>query len=326
MANPGNRKAFTLVELLVVIAIIGILIGLLLPAVQSAREAARRMQCANNLKQLSLALHGYHEVFGQFPLGAVHGSCGNWSKIEPDNHGSFLVGLLPFLELQNLYDACDFTQNTDYKSELGPGHYVHEVWIPTLNCPSDEQRYLGGNPIYHGSESSTKDQNRATSNYAASMGNQRFGTCPFGGNMFGTGDSYHGHGNSGANISGVFSHCAWGASIADIRDGTSNTIALGEIRPSCSYHAKDGWMHINSLWFATTCPINYANCPDEPGYDAGCAAPNAWSCDMGFKSRHEGGCHFAFADGSIHFLSETIDYETYQKLGDRRDGQTLGAY
>ena len=159
------------------------------------------------------------------------------------------------------------------------------------------------------------------------MGNQAFGACPFGGNTYGTGPSYHGHDNTGSELSGVFSHCAYGASIAEITDGTSNTIAMGEIRPKCSWHAMDGWMHINALWFATTCPINFPNCPDENGFvDGNCNAPNAWSCDMGFKSRHPGGAQFVLSDGSVHFLSESIDYETYQRLGDRRDGRPLGSF
>jgi prepilin-type N-terminal cleavage/methylation domain-containing protein/prepilin-type processing-associated H-X9-DG protein len=327
-AKERRRNAFTLVELLVVIAIIGILVGLMLPAVQSARESARRMQCGNNLKQLGIALQGYHVTNGRFPLGASHPNAQNWGVIHPDHHGSFIVGLLPYFEQQNVFDACDFTTDTAYNSTLPGGQKVHELWLSVLLCPSDEKRYWDGNPLYHSQQSSTRGQRWAISNYGASMGSQAFssGSCPYSGNMFGTGSSPHGHDLTGRDISGVFSHIAWGASKASIRDGTSNTIALGEIRPKCSWHARDGWMHINSLWFATTCPINYRNCPDEPGFNAGCAAPNAWACDMGFKSQHPGGAQFVFCDGSVHFLSEHIDYNTYQKLGDRRDGQVIGSF
>ena len=320
-----RQRGFTLVELLVVIAIIGILVALLLPAVQSAREAARRLQCSNNLKQLGLGLLNYESSAKQFPLGASHPTPANWGSIHNDHHGSFLVALLPFIEQKAMYDACDFKTDTAYNSAIG-GVKIHEFWVDAFLCPSDEKAFLDGNPLYHSQPNSTKGQKWATSNYAASMGNQKFGACPFSGNMFGNGPSDHGHDATGEQISGVFSHIAWGAKIQDIRDGTSNTIAIGEIRPKCSWHARDGWMHINSLWFATTCPINYKNCEGEPGYDSACAAPNAWSCDMGFKSRHPGGATFAFCDGSVHYISDGIDYNLYQKLGDRRDGFPVGGY
>jgi prepilin-type N-terminal cleavage/methylation domain-containing protein/prepilin-type processing-associated H-X9-DG protein len=330
MPSPENDKrnlGFTLVELLVVIAIIGILVALLLPAVQAAREAARRIQCANNLKQLGIALHNYHEVNEQFPLGASHPNSTNWNIPANDHHGSFLVALLPFIEQQALYDACDFDTNTSYNSVIpSTGQYVHEIWISTLICPSDERKYWGGNPLYFSSAASTQNQKRATSHYASSMGSQAFQTCPAPGNLFGTGSAGHGHDLTGRNISGVFSHVAWGASLQDIRDGSSNTIALGEILPKCSSHARDGWMHINSLWYATTCPINYPTCAGEPNFDATCIWPTGgwqWACDMGFKSRHPGGAHFVFCDGSVQFLNDNIDYRNYQRLGDRRDGEVL---
>jgi prepilin-type N-terminal cleavage/methylation domain-containing protein/prepilin-type processing-associated H-X9-DG protein len=316
---------FTLVELLVVIAIIALLVALLLPAVNSAREAARRIHCTNNLKQLGLALLMHHENNRRFPLGAYHFAPYSWSIPVSTQHGSFLVRLLPYIEEQQLFDACDFKINTDYLSTLPSGQRVHSVWISTFNCPSDRQEYQGGNPIYFATRASTRAQQRATTNYAASMGSQAFQTC-FPGNTFGTGSSVHGHNEDGSTISGVFSHVAWGARIRDIKDGTSKTISLGEIIPKCSWHARDGWMHFNSLWFSTACTINYPTCSGEPGYDAGCSPGNGnweWACDMGFKSRHPGGANFALCDGSVHFISENIDYRNYQRYGDRRDGEAV---
>jgi len=314
---------FTLVELLVVITIIGILISLLLPAVQAAREAARRLQCGNNMKQLGLALHNYHEGWRQFPLGASHPNTNDFDQIPTSNHGSFLVALLPFIEQQNVYNNCDFTTNTDYISKIG-AKYIHEIWIQSFVCPSDDTpQYWKGNPLYWNSSCSTKEQNRATSNYAACIGSQDFLGGDYTAGAFGTNGSVaHADTLDSSKVSGVFSHCAWGACIAEIRDGTSNTIALGEMRPACSWHARDGWMHVNSLWNGTTSPINDTACCSTGESDGA----GSWSCEQAFRSRHAGGAQFAFCDGSIHFLSESIDYMTYQKLGDRRDGLPVGEY
>ncbi|MCA9188575.1 MAG: DUF1559 domain-containing protein [Planctomycetales bacterium] len=323
MPTRSWLRGFTLVELLVVIAIIGLLVAMLLPAVNSAREASRRIHCANNLKQLGLALLLFHDNNDRFPLGAYHYPPYSWGAVSRDQHGSFLVRILPYIEQQALYDQCDFTINTDHFSRLPGGQRVHSIWIDTFGCPSDQQEYLGGNPLYHGTAASTERQQRATTNYAASMGSQAFQTC-FPGNTFGTGSSPHGHNEDGKTISGVFSHTAWAARLRDIKDGTSKTIALGEIIPKCGWHARDGWMHVNSLWYATSCPINHPTCPDEPGYDTACSPGNGnweWACDMGFKSRHPGGAQFVLCDGSVHFINENIDYRNYQRYGDRRDGE-----
>ena len=119
-----------------------------------------------------------------------------------------------------------------------------------------------------------------------------------------------------------------GTGLNEIPDGSSNTIAIGEIRPLCGWHTRDGWMGDNALWIATTAPINFPTCPGDIFYTpptAGNQGDAQWVREMGFKSAHPGGCQFVFCDGSTHFLRETIDYVTYQRLGDRRDClSTLG--
>lgn len=324
-----SLRAFTLVELLVVIAIIGILIALLLPAVQAAREAARRSQCSNNLKQLGLALHNYHDTYKQFPFhGAypwAHGPGGVIPAWTGSRKGSVLVKILPYVEQQPLYDQIDWGI-PDIETIIGPDGY--RIWATSISgflCPSRT----------HGISENPADRNRrALGDYGASMGAQRMnarsGSCSlYPGNTFGTGPAGHGNSADQNQISGVFSRVHWAAKMRDITDGTSNTIAMGEIRPLCGDHTRNNWMHMNSLWVATTAPINYPiRCIGEPGHPGtlDCNHFQNWQTSQGFKSRHPGGAQFVFADGSTHFLSETIDYRNYQRLGCRRDSEPVGPF
>jgi prepilin-type N-terminal cleavage/methylation domain-containing protein len=328
-ASTLRRPGFTLVELLVVIAIIGVLIALLLPAVQATRESARRSQCRNNLKQLGLGLHGYGHINRKFPPGADHRAPYIFWSLYPGRMGSFLVFVLPFIEQQAVFDRCDRTVDTVMQSTLGDGRLVATVRIPTFGCPSDVRGApLDGNPFYNGSPVSMKGRDPAPANYAASMGSQLF-AGPYPGNVFGTGGDMHGDSPNPASISGIFGHTEFGAKFTEVTDGLSKTIAVGEMRPDCSWHAADGWMHYNSLWNATSAPINYPSCPGEPGYDA-VLSNNMWggkfAIEQAFRSRHDGGAHVGMGDGSVHFLSDAIDYMTYQRLGDRRDGGSTSIF
>ena len=348
MVQRGRRRsAFTLIELLVVIAIIAILIALLLPAVQQAREAARRTQCKNNLKQLGLAMHNYHDVYNQFAptvfntVGSAHGGV-TWSN---HSKGSYLVRYLPFIDQGALFESLDFGINgpgangtwslPNFEAQVAAnGKLFRDFAIPTYICPSDTD------PI--------RDGHGAKSNYALSMGNQAmpghgtaWGRCTdYPGNNFGTGASGHGNTANANNVSGILSRLNWAAKIRDITDGTSNTIAGGEIRPQCGDHSRNGWFHFNSMWVATTAPINFPIvCVREPGWNSGtpptmnngavatgCNHWQNWQTSQGFKSRHTGGAQFVLSDGSVRFLSENIDYITYQYLGDRRDGNPIGEF
>ncbi|MFH1922281.1 MAG: DUF1559 domain-containing protein [Planctomycetota bacterium] len=314
-----SRAGFTLVELLVVIAIIGILIALLLPAVQAAREAARRSQCSNNLKQLGLALHNYHDVYRILPYGGDITVPG-WLGVVGD-HGGWMVRLLPFMEQQPLYDQLD-----RYNVELSvttDGTPVREIIIDTIICPSDDHQG------YYMTSQNYGTQKRAASNYSASMGSQNNSPC-------GTHNNYFGHGPDVRNddwtlslqrLSGVIGHWQVSARFADITDGLSNTIALGEVRPRCSNHVRNGWLSFNALYTGTGIPINFPTCEGEQPYGPPCNLyRGAWGASQGFKSRHPGGCQFALGDGSARFISETVDMVTYQKLGDRWDAQPLGAF
>jgi len=317
-ARLSRRSGFTLIELLVVIAIIAILIALLLPAVQQAREAARRTQCRNALKQLGLALHNYHDTFNQFPIsgGIATTTPANIMRawVAGDHRkGSVLVKILPYVDQGPLYNSLDF--NLDMEDGAKPNlAKLQRTIIPTFLCPSDP---AGGR----------HSNGTALSNYSPSVGAQRMINCaaypgaPFG---WATGEPFS---NSAAAISGLFAMEAWGARIAEISDGTSNTIAVGEILPLCSDHTNRGWYVTSALWAATTGPINYATCDktgDQP--EPACDGQGDRATAIAFKSKHTGGAHFCLADGTVRFISQNIDYMTYQRLGDRRDNQVVGEF
>ncbi len=316
-------RGFTLIELLVVIAIIAVLVAILLPAVQQAREAARASQCKNNLKQLGLALHNYNEVSGQFPPGGFYNgnviAAQNWSF----NRGNFLVMLLPQIDQTALYNQIDFgfTKELDQQTYSGSTKLLCQTVISNLLCPSEDT-----NGMYSGGQN-TSSGLRACTSYGGNLGAQNFSVCATGWNAVNTnGDVTHGDTFDQNRISGVFGHYPWSAKIRDITDGTSNTFALGEIRPKCSTHSQNGWMHMNSLWIGTTGGINAPTCPGEPGYGSGCNTTTSWGTAQAFKSRHVGGAHFAMCDGSVRFVGQDLNYATLQKLGDRRDGLALGEF
>ncbi|MDP7274866.1 MAG: DUF1559 domain-containing protein, partial [Planctomycetaceae bacterium] len=260
MANLRRRKrAFTLIELLVVIAIIAILIALLLPAVQQAREAARRAQCKSNLKQLGVAMHNYHDTYGQFPpsIFAIHWAQGHtwWAQ----EKGTHLVHLLPFVDQAPMFSRIDF-KNRRAEVEWLPridnqprwGKKFRSYLVPAYMCPSD------GSPLMSNSG------DRARTNYMGSMGNQRMnsrnGWCnSYPGNNFHTGRAGHGNSADPNYVSGIFSRVNFGARLSMINshDGASQTILMGEALPQCGDHARNGWYHWNAPWMATTAPINF---------------------------------------------------------------------
>jgi prepilin-type N-terminal cleavage/methylation domain-containing protein/prepilin-type processing-associated H-X9-DG protein len=319
--NPKSA-AFTLVELLVVITIIGILIALLLPAVQTAREAARRMQCCNNLKQLGLACQLYAETNGVLPPnGTDWKSCGK-PYLCDQYKGGYLIRVLTFIEQQALFDRIVFNVNPEANSYLDAPANTAPVYKQVVNafrCPSGDARLFWPGGGHCGREG-------VLSHYAMSVGNAPSFLCGTGGDYWNRGFFTHGDSMKASEVSGPFSTTWWSSRLSDITDGTSSTIAMGEIRPECCTIFRDGWMHLNAMWVMTTPPINYPTCPDEPGYDSApssCHSETSWGRAMGFKSRHSGGANFVMCDGSTHFINENIDYVTYQKLGDRWDGMPL---
>ncbi|MBL8816021.1 MAG: DUF1559 domain-containing protein [Planctomyces sp.] len=333
-----RRLAFTLIELLVVIAIIAILIALLLPAVQQAREAARRTQCKNNLKQYGLAIHNYHDVHNSLPIAGT-----NWNPAhtvptwqQPAAVG-WQVRCLPFLEQGPLYNELDWA-GIRPASEYEPGNPVgflptqilrstgkpaRSTQIPTARCPSDvsENNMIGG---------------WAQSNYTGSTGSQVFNSVDGNCNPYlqftEAGTVHFVDTTNPAQLSGLFGRLGVTILFRDITDGLSNTIAVGETLPDCSDHTAGWWLyngHGNT--HASTAPkINdFTTCdlksPGQIQFPA-CTAKSNWNIAHGFRSRHTGGAQFLMADGAVKFLSQSIDHRTYQRLGGRKDGQVIGEF
>jgi prepilin-type N-terminal cleavage/methylation domain-containing protein len=298
-----SRRAFTLVELLVVIAIIGILLALLLPAVQAAREASRRSQCSNNLKQIGLALQNYEQAHKRLPPGARYSSGGM-------RRGSILLFLLPYLEETALSNAIDLN-GPNLDSAVASGQKVRSQLISSFICPSDDHEKIYSDSALH--------------NYAASRGPT---------------DVYNNPGCSCSlpaawtslslaplddpnNYAGPFTRVGSTVKLTQITDGLSKTIFFGEVRPNCSDHVREGWAYTNNGngYCTTLIPINYDSCNAEA--DDNCARPCNWNTEVGFKSSHSGGAQFLLGDGSVHLASETIDHQTYQHLGGKSDGYVV---
>ncbi len=283
-----SRPGFTLVELLVVIAIIGILVALLLPAVQAAREAARRMSCSNNLKQIGLAFHNYHDTYKIFPPSYIEGN--GWQETKW-GWGCFI---LPFMEQQPLYDTL--TDNRNARVTVRPANQAEQqLHLSVYRCPSD-----GGLP---NKALNGRFSNGGPSNYVVSESVAAY--------------------DAGANPPHT-SH-----SMAEIIDGTSSTMLVGE---------RDHFQGCGAVWVGRTCcstssvGFRVVYKPNLVGYHAALQAANVkpnpvhtdghwwdgntiggfnYDCTRyGLQSEHPGGVQVVFCDGSVHFISETIEAAT----------------
>ncbi len=306
---------FTLVELLVVIAIIGILIALLLPAVQAAREAARRMQCSNNLKQIGLALHNYEGAHGALPFG----SGGRINTPDYAVAGTWPAMLLPYLELKTVYDRFDFNlpMNDPANAE------AVESTIGVLVCPSDSH---SGSPVVEDRCSGYHNPSRAMGLwYMGSMGPTHMDQCPFCPDQTPGPDNWCCQGWNFASTAssslsipsgefhGMFARHPTSVRFAGVTDGLSNTLMVGETIPG---HCR--WNSAFSPNFCTTStniPVNTMEKSDD------CSA---WYRRCGFKSFHPGGANFVMGDGSVHSIAETINFELFNFLG-TRDGDELAS-
>ena len=326
MSRIRQKGGFTLVELLVVIAIIGVLVALLLPAVQAAREAARRTQCGNQLKQFGIALHMYHDTNKWFPPGSVWSNSGGTAGVpngtQLNDRGTIWIRLLPFIEQQPLYSLFNFNTGTDGQQMSTGGLWLKGVQVPILNCPSDTARLTGTFP------------NQAMpASYHSNMGpssaisNNSNCSCP----LYSTFQKYNRPGNNtGENTpAGPFTRKGfqYQSRMSDCTDGLSNTIYLGETRAGCSGHLGAGWTISNKWGAFTQIPINFDSCRTQAEATAAgmdfCYATCNWNTEVGFKSNHPNGAQFVLGDGSVRFLPQNIDMITYNYLGDKADRKAV---
>lgn len=330
-----RRRGFTLVELLVVIAIIGVLVALLLPAVQAAREAARRSQCSNNLKQIGLAMHNYADVHKAFPPAAM--TVGQHSA-------TAFVFMMPFIEQAPLYDqlsAIGFGGQTNYwlGSTAANSALVREilngVQVPAYRCPSspmDRFRGVGGS-------------NQMVASYVLIAGSVNHRTTDRTG--------WTGSGNPWCSAGGLFpGSVAYG--FQDMIDGSSNTMIVSEQSNwiarntgnfRTAFSTSGPWMGIKNrrlprgdgTWSETgthaTGPSNqdmrsyaFTTLRESPNPNTLAAFQSNNACNTPLSSAHPGGVQMLLGDGSVRFISDTINLETYFNLADRDDGNVLGDF
>ncbi len=301
--QPRLRRGFTLVELLVVIAIIGILIALLLPAVQAAREAARRAQCTNNLKQLGLAIHNYHDTHKTLPMNNRPIPPGSY----PGRNGfSWIATSLPYLEQGPLYDQLDFRVPL-IDSTVSDNRSLVEEPIDTLLCPSDPTP-----PV----------RSDLATWWAYPAAGTTVGTGPAAVTCY---KGFCGIGVDSEPPNALFERLPQRAvRFRDILDGTSNVLATGERSPSYSHWAA--WAAGNGVTLRTEYRINgiRALCPTPTTTASPCPAWGSGGVREGAASFHPGGINAGYADGSVHFLSETMELALYQQIANHADGLPTG--
>jgi prepilin-type N-terminal cleavage/methylation domain-containing protein len=309
MFKANCRRGFTLIELLVVIAIIAILIALLLPAVQQAREAARRTQCKNNLKQIGLALHNYHDTHRVFPLACIRGLPGSNANIE--GFGTWLVYIFPYIDQAPLYNGFNFP----YVGGIyGLGSYgtlnMGTVNIPlqALVCPSDPDAATTKNfGTWFWNQAPNANGDYALTSYAG-MTNSTLRIGTEAGGSFPRFDYNGVLGNRGRT------------SIADVLDGTSNTIIVAEVAQSPTAGWPWGWD--GALTDARLGPNGPGTWPGDGTWTNPRETVNAQTA----ASYHVGGIHSAMADGAVRFISENIDLSLYRSLATRRGGEVVGEF
>jgi prepilin-type N-terminal cleavage/methylation domain-containing protein/prepilin-type processing-associated H-X9-DG protein len=341
MRSDSRSSAFTLVELLVVIAIIGVLVALLLPAVQAAREAARRGSCQNNLAQIGKGMHNFHSAVNHFPYGA-HDHDDESGTVPPPHKRypmTWRTLLLPFIEQQAMFEQLKKAA----KESEGMGCYAVRPWelsplqqqsMPAYLCPSETSPMRSELPTWSGPETA------AIASYFGNGGSIATGPSDWGvpnvcgrcifnrdcpcqfGNVTGvrTRGFFHGHNPDGPGMLDMWPN---ELSVKDVPDGTSNTLFVGETHsvdansslPGCkdNLHWLSSWSIASAVWGINIDHIALAPQTALPGYN--------WSAGCNFRSFHPSGAQFLFVDGSVQFLEENISPAALSNLAGRDDGR-----
>lgn len=334
------RKGFTLIELLVVIAIIAVLIALLLPAVQQAREAARRTQCKNNLKQIGLALHNFHDTFLHFPVGEYNDDHNNWG---------WIPYILPYMDQSNLYTALqDTATNGNSRMWIPPNmgggpngpngtSFSIDAYNGANAAGQDTTNLSAGSGYYPSGAASAKlnalvcpsdilpavsTAGYAKSNYVGNLGN----SANWGGTTFGYGLT--GSKNNGILLFANDNNNTYVCRMADVSDGTSNTVCVGEA--SQSVGATSSSTARMPLWAGSQGGGSGTSQMGQVLRIMDAAYPPAngtiLSQDQAFGSQHVGGLQVLLTDGSVRFVSQNISVATWSAIGSRNGGEIAGDY
>lgn len=339
--HTSRATGFTLIELLVVIAIIAVLIALLLPAVQQAREAARRAQCKNQMKQLGIALHNYHDVSSRFP----YATAGQPQQLTAHTWNEFI---LPYIDQAPLFNKINFNVHVGNNVTIGPSGQTNFSLFNNQHfafqaCPSNP--YSGGvSPLGGGSFDVGTVSNDPSGNPCLGIsctpmsyvpciggsgdafgGNAPFSDCPSS-NSYCALPNTTSQSDNPAATAGIFNNGLVSLSFRDIVDGSSNTILLGERRGELCVHGGmfGAQVHILTTGLKINTPnLNLTTANGTPG---GPLNLPAYRVNIGASSYHTGGAHFVLADGSVRFISNNIDFVTYNNVGNRADGNVVGEF